>query len=203
MASCKNSLGQVSEIARAAYENTSIVKATPAYCFYPKGAPAARARVEKGKQFAIAASLLAGLLFLAAIPFLFQSFELRMAEGRLADTREMSADARADQSVVVSFENQWGTINDFPDQQLRQAMFQLQEVLGSERLSSLELNEGLIRIQGTSADPQAILQRLEQDPMFTEVVFSRATNNSRYYIDLRLATVNFEAYLVRYFPDES
>jgi hypothetical protein len=39
--------------------------------------------------------------------------------------------------------------------------------------------------------------------MFTEVVFSRATSNTRYYIDLRLATVNFEAYMVRYFPDET
>ena len=126
-----------------------------------------------------------------------------MAEARLEAAREMSAEARADQRVVVEFENEWGTINDFPDQQLRLAMFRLQEVLGTERLSSLELNEGLIRIQGSSSEPQAILQRLEQDPLFTEVVFSRATNNSRYYIDLRLATVNFEAYMLRYFPDQS
>ena len=47
------------------------------------------------------------------------------------------------------------------------------------------------------------LQRLERDPLFTEVVFSRATSNTRYYIDLRLANVNFEAYRVRHFPDES
>ena len=46
------------------------------------------------------------------------------------------------------------------------------------------------------------MERLEQNPVFTEVVFSRATNNSRYYIDLRLNTVNFEAYMVRYFPDD-
>ena len=79
----------------------------------------------------------------------------------------------------------------------------LQEVLAGEQLSALELSEGLIRIQGTSSDPQAILQRLEQDPLITEVVFSRATSNTRYYIDLRLATVNFEAYRVRHFPDET
>ena len=115
----------------------------------------------------------------------------------------MSAEARADQAVVVDFENQWGIFNDFPDQQVREALYQLQEVLAAERLSSLELSDGLIRIQGTSSDPQAILQRLEQDPMFTEVVFSRATNNTRYYIDLRLASVNFEGYLVRYFPDQT
>ena len=82
-------------------------------------------------------------------------------------------------------------------------MFRLQDVLAGEQLSSLELSEGLIRIQGTSSDPQAILQQLEQDPLFTEVVFSRATSKTRYYIDLRLATVNFEAYRVRHFPAET
>jgi len=81
-------------------------------------------------------------------------------------------------------------------------MFTLQNVLSPERLTSLEISEGLVKIQGTSSDPQAILQRLEQDPLFTEVIFSRATNNTRYYIDLRLSPVNFEAYMVRYFPDD-
>jgi hypothetical protein len=66
----------------------------------------------------------------------------------------------------------------------------------------LEISEGLFRIQGISQDPQALLERLEQNPMFAEVTFARATNNNRYYIDLILSTVNFEAYMVRYFPDE-
>lgn len=178
-------------------------RASSNYLFFPQGALEARKRVEKGRQILIAASLVAGLMVMSSLPFIFQSIEFRMANSRLQATQQMSADARSDQSIVVNFENQWGAINDYPDQQLRQAMFRLQEVLDSEQLSSLELSEGLIRIQGTSADPQAILQSLEQDPMFTEVVFSRATNNTRYYIDLRLATVSFEAYMVRYFPDAS
>ena len=81
-------------------------------------------------------------------------------------------------------------------------MFTLQNVLSPERLTSLEVSEGLIKIQGNSTDPQAILARLEQDSLFTEVLFSRATNNTRYYIDLRLSPVNFEAYMVRYFPND-
>ncbi|MDA0687871.1 MAG: hypothetical protein O2948_04420 [Proteobacteria bacterium] len=178
-------------------------EAKKSYCFFPAGALAARKKAEKGRQALLAAAAVAGLLMLASIPFIAQSFELAMASSRLESTREMSAEARADQAVVVDFENQWGIFNDFPDQHVREALYQLQEVLAAERLSSLELSDGLIRIQGTSSDPQAILQRLEQDPMFTEVVFSRATNNTRYYIDLRLASVNFEGYLVRYFPDQT
>ena len=175
----------------------------PSYGFFPSGAlDVSRQRVLR-KQLKIAAGLFLCLLGLAAFPFLVQTFELRMANARLELNRELSVDARQDQKVVVEFENRWGAIYDFPQQNVAVAMFRLQEVLGGEQLSSLELSEGLIRIQGNSSDPQAILQRLEQDPMFAEVVFSRATSNTRYFIDLRLATVNFDAYRVRHFQDEA
>lgn len=141
-------------------------------------------------------------MLLSAIPFLAQTLQLRSAQAELADSRALAADARADQQAVVAFENEWGAIDDFPDQDIRQAMFTLQEALVPDQLTALEVSEGLISIEGTSNDPQAILQRLEQDPLFTEVVFARATNNTRYYIDLRLSPVNFEGYMRRYFPDD-
>ena len=52
-------------------------------------------------------------------------------------------------------------------------------------------------------DSETINQLLleSEGPLFTEVAFSRATSNGRYYIDLRLSPVNFEAYMIRYFPD--
>ena len=142
------------------------------------------------------------VLFIAAIPFLLQSLEFRSLAATLEMQREMAVDARQDQLAVVGFENEWGLVSDFPEQRLREAMFTLQNLLRPDTLSSMEVSEGLIKIQGSSSEPQAILQRLAQDPMFTEVVFSRATNNQRYYIDLRISTVNFEGYMVRYFPDE-
>lgn len=146
-------------------------------------------------------AVVALMLFAAGIPFIRQSLEFRSLAAELESQLNFSFEARQDQAVVVNFDNEWGPLNDFPDQRIREAMYTLQSVLSPDTLSSLEVNEGLIKIQGTSAEPQALLQRLEQDPMFTEVVFSRATNNSRYYIDLRLSTVNFEGYMVRYFPD--
>jgi hypothetical protein len=176
--------------------------ALSAYSFFPAGALNARRRVEQGRKAVLAAALLFGVMLLAAIPFIIQSVEYRRAASLLASNRSLSAEARQDQAVVVGFENEWGPINDYPRQNIGQAMFTLQQALSPDQLSSLEISEGLIRIQGSSEDPQAILQRLEQDPLFTEVVFSRATNNTRYYIDLRLSPVNFEGYMLRYFPDE-
>lgn len=178
------------------------VQANQEYCFFPYGALNATRRTAQGKQYIAAAAAVVAMLFIAAVPFILQSYEFRSLAATLEMRREMASDARQDQAAVVSFENEWGLINDFPEQRLRDAMFTLQNILRPDTLTSMEVAEGLIKIQGSSNEPQAILQRLEQDPMFTEVVFSRATNNQRYYIDLRISTVNFEGYMVRYFPDE-
>ncbi len=177
-------------------------QANQEYCFFPYGALNATRRTAQGKQTLAAAAAVVALLFIAYVPFLLQSLEFRSLANTLEIQREMASDARQDQAAVVSFENEWGLISDFPEQRLREAMFTLQNILRPDTLTSMEVSEGLIKIQGSSNEPQAILQRLEQDPMFTEVVFSRATNNQRYYIDLRISTVNFEGYMVRYFPDE-
>ena len=177
-------------------------QANQGYCFFPHGALNATRKTAQGKQYIAATAAMLAILFIGSIPFILQSFEFRSLAGTLEMQREMASDARKDQAVVVSFENEWGLINNFPDQSLREAMFTLQNILRPDTLTSMEVSNGLIKIQGSSNEPQAILQRLEQDPMFTEVIFSRATNNQRYYIDLRISTVNFEGYMVRYFPDE-
>ncbi len=172
------------------------------YCFFARGALNATRKTERGKRAIAAAAAVVAMLFLATIPFILQSLEFRSLAATLELQRNMASDARQDQAAVVSFENEWGLISDFPEQGIREAMFTLQDILRLDNLTSLEVSEGLIKIQGASNEPQTILQRLEQDPMFTEVIFSRATNNSRYYIDLHLSAVNFESYMLRYFPDE-
>ena len=186
----------------ADYFSRTDAQANHKYCFFPHGALHATRRTAQGKQYIAAAAAVLAVLFIAAAPFILQSFEFRSLAATLEMQREMASDARQDQAAVVSFENEWGLISDFPQQRLREAMFTLQNILRPDTLTSMEVSEGLIKIQGSSNEPQAILQRLEQDPMFTEVAFSRATNNQRYYIDLRISTVNFEGYMVRYFPDE-
>lgn len=171
------------------------------YCFFPFAALALRQRRERRRHLFRASAAVGVLALLAATPFIFQQFEIRSLSRQLESRRELSEPARIDREVVVDFENRWGAVNDFPGQAVSEAMFTLQQVLSPNRLSDLEISEGVIRIQGSSQDPQSILQQLEQNPMFTEVVFSRATSNNQYYIDLRLAAINFEAYMARYFPD--
>jgi hypothetical protein len=170
------------------------------YCFLPAGAQAALRHLQKGRRMAMAAVAAVVLVVLAGLPFLWQSVQFRNLQANLNEQRELAAAAREDQAVVRNFEQRWGALNEFPPQRLAATLTQLQAVLSPSVLSSFTLDEGLIQIEGESDDPQSLLQQLEQDPMFTGVDFARATNNNRYYIEMRLSTVDFDAYRQRYFP---
>ncbi|MDG2117565.1 MAG: hypothetical protein P8K11_01185, partial [Gammaproteobacteria bacterium] len=123
----------------------------------------------------------------------------RLLANELVDVRSLSNTARQNRDFVVSQREEWAAINEYPDQNIPDIMFSLQELLYPDKLKNLDITEGVIEIEGESSNPQLILQRLEQHPLFTEAAFSRATNNNRYFIDFRLSTVNFDGYMVRYF----
>lgn len=166
--------------------------------FVPPG-EVKRRQALKNKTTAIAiAAGFALLAVLTLIPFALQSVQFRLAASELADLRALNSTARQDQAFVADFDSRWGAIKDYPRQEIITALFTLQRVISPDTLTGLEIEEGVVNIEGTSNNPQAILQRLEQDPLFTEVAFSRATSNSRYSISLRLSNVSFEGYRARY-----
>ncbi|OFE13320.1 hypothetical protein PHACT_09360 [Pseudohongiella acticola] len=173
-----------------------------AYAIVPDAALAARHQFDKGKRLWRVAAVIAALTVLSSIPFLIQTLQLRSLNNTLAEQQQRTAPARADQQAVRDFESRWGVLTEYPAQDVPAMLLALQAEVSPNVLTSLELEEGYISIEGESNDPQGLLQQLEQNPMFTEVDFARATNNNRFYIDLRLTTVNFPAYQEWYFPEE-
>jgi Tfp pilus assembly protein PilN len=167
----------------------------------PPSAQAARRRFTKGKRRTTLSALAAGIAALVLLPFLFQSFQISRHESRLDNLREQSQPAREAQATVRDFESQWGVLSEFPRQNLQDVLMTLQQIVTPGYLTSIEIEAGYISLEGQSADPQNLLEALEQNPMFTEVDFARATSNQNYYIDLRLADVNFPAYQEWYFPE--
>lgn len=172
-----------------------------AYVFCPGGALAARHQFDRGKRLWRVAAVAAGIAVLSALPFLVQTIQIASLQSSLQAQRELATPARQNQAVVRDFESEWGVLMAFPRQQVVDVLLTLQEVINPSVLVAMEIEDGFISIEGDSADPQNLLQQLEQNPMFTEVDFARATNNNRYYIDLRLTTVNFPAYQEWYFPE--
>ena len=168
---------------------------------FPGPALAARHSLNKGRRRRQLLSAIAAGFVLISLPFVYQSWQLVRLENQLTDIRLLSAEARQHQADVRDFETRWGVFTEFPQQDVGATMLELQTVINPGVLSLFEIDEGLISIEGESQDPQNLLEQLEQNPMFTEVDFARATNNNRYFIDLRLSTVNFPAYQQWHFPE--
>jgi hypothetical protein len=174
----------------------------PAYRFQPRGARELANRQRNRRRYAMTGLGVAAAVVLAVLPFLWQSAQLILLEGRLADAREAAAEARRSQAEVRSFETEWEVLTGFPDQQTGEVLIGLQEVISPNVLGALELEEGYINIEGQSGDPQRLLQELEEHPLFTEVDFASATSNNRYSIDLRLTTADFSAWYDWHFPEQ-
>ncbi|MDX1491384.1 MAG: hypothetical protein R3332_08860 [Pseudohongiellaceae bacterium] len=172
------------------------------YSFVPRAAKQVANEKVKGKRTIVAAAASIVLVLLAMSPFLFQTIQKSRLQSQLAQARVQSAEARENQAIVRDFESEWGALTEFPVQDISVMLLALQQELSPSVLSSLEVDEGVVEIEGESPDPQSILQRLEQNPAFAGVDFSRATNNNRYYIEMRLSTVDFDSYRQWYFPDE-
>ncbi|MDT8427978.1 MAG: hypothetical protein RQ757_04345 [Pseudomonadales bacterium] len=171
------------------------------YSFIPAGAAAVLAQQTKGKRL-LALSAAAGVvLLLAAVPFMLQSLQARLQLAELAELREQASQARADQARVREFEQDWGVFLEYPRQNLPTVLTNLQTAISPGYLTALNIEQGAISLEGDSPDPQSLLELLEQNPLFTEVDFARATNNQRYFIDLRLSTADFAGYQAWYFPD--
>jgi hypothetical protein len=184
-------------------ELTELMNSVAHYAVYTQAALSARYRFTRTKQKKAAAAVAVAAVLMATAPFVFQSVQARILLAQLDGLRQQAAAARTDQAVVRDFESQWGVVTEFPRQNVPGILTTLQQVIAPSVLTAIELEEGYISIEGDSQDPQNLLEQLERNPLFTEVDFSRATNNNRYFIDLRLTTVNFPAYQQWYFPESN
>ncbi|GGG59363.1 hypothetical protein GCM10011403_15920 [Pseudohongiella nitratireducens] len=171
-------------------------------CFFPEDALKARYRLYRNRIKSWALGGAAAIVVLAALPFLWQVWQKNRLQSELASLQDEAAPAREAQQEIRAFEAEWGVLGEFPRQHLDDTLLTLQSVLAPSTLSRIDIEEGFISIEGLSDDPQNLLEELEQNPLFTAVDFSRASSNGRYYIDLRLATVNFPAYQEWYFGEE-
>ena len=173
----------------------------PEYCFVPQAARQRRQRLRGQRLRLVAAALVLAAGLAVMLPYLWQGVQILRLEARLDTVHEQATDARENQARVREFENRWALFRDYPEQEILPMMLDLQNRLQGDRLIALTLEDGRLSIEGESNNPQALLQRLEEHERFAGVDFSRATSNNRYYIDMRLAGIDFASYYDWYFPD--
>jgi len=170
-----------------------------AYCFVP---PIARQRHQRRHRQQLASRVSISLLLLlglACLPWLWQSWQLWRLDTALSQQISLSGEARADQRAVRDFELRWALYEDFPRLDVAQLLFTLQGLVNPDVLTGLEIRDGELQLEGQSAEPQALLQRLAAHENFEQVRFLRATSNNRYAIALQLRSVDFDTYETWYF----
>lgn len=172
----------------------------PEYCFVPLAARQRRLQLRGKRLRRVAAALVLAVGLAVMLPYLWQGAQILRLEARLNTVHEQATDARESQAQVREFENRWALFRDYPEQDILSLMLDLQNRLQGDRLIALTVEDGRLSIEGESNNPQALLQRLDEHERFAGVDFGRATSNNRYYIDMRLAGVDFASYYEWYFP---
>lgn len=150
----------------------------------------------------------AGLIVLTIILGLLGGFYYKQQlRHTLNELRSQTMDVNQLRQEALAIDQEISPIQNFPKQQMSQILLHLNEIIPkNSHLSRLTLEGGVIQIEGISPDATTLVQMLNQDPMFTEVRFSRGIGGSQdtFGISFKLAEVNVHAYWEKYFlPDTS
>jgi hypothetical protein len=149
----------------------------------------------------------AGLIILMIISGLLGVFYYKQQlRNTLNELRSQTMDVNQLRQEALAIDQEISPIRNFPKQQMSQIFLHLNEIIPkNSHLSRLTLEAGVIQIEGISPDAATLVQVLNQDPMFTEVRFSRGIGGSQdtFGISFKLADVDVQAYWEKYFLTET
>jgi len=124
---------------------------------------------------------------------------IRDLQNELERVQEMTAEPRRLQASIFDMEEEWGAMDEYPDQDIANVMVSLNEVIQSS-LTSFSINEGVIDITGSTDDPAYLVELLAEKEEFYNVGQSTNTRGggSQFGIRMNLSSVDFEAYEEKY-----
>ncbi|MCP4701102.1 MAG: PilN domain-containing protein [Gammaproteobacteria bacterium] len=122
-------------------------------------------------------------------------------EKRLAELKEQTMNIIQLQGEVTSIEKKIAPIQDFPRHKILGVLEKLNaQITKQSYLTRFKVEDGIVEIEGHSSDSAGILRKLENDPAFAAVKFSKGTKANRFGIKLQLVDVDVDAYDKTYFP---
>jgi len=176
-----------------------IVKPVPQYSFLPAGALAEEKRINFARRSKAGMAVAACLVLLLLAPFVSNWMTLRGLQSELERAEEQSAEVRNLQASIFDMEEEWGALDEYPDQEVGSVLVLLNDVIQSS-LTSFSINKGVVDISGSTADPAYLVELLAEKEQFYNVGQSTLTRGSgtSFGIRLNLSSVDFEAYEEKY-----
>jgi len=175
------------------------VEPVPQYCFLPAGAIEEEKRINFSRKSKAAGVVAACMVLLLFAPFVSNWLTIRDLQNELDRVQEMTAEPRRLQASIFDMEEEWGAMDEYPDQDIANVMVSLNEVIQSS-LTSFSINEGVIDITGSTDDPAYLVELLAEKEEFYNVGQSTNTRGggSQFGIRMNLSSVDFEAYEEKY-----
>jgi hypothetical protein len=176
-------------------EIRQIVTPVPEYCFHPAGAIKEEKQISLAKKSKVGMAVTACFVLLLFAPFISNWLKLKDLQTELERVQELTIEPRGLRASIFDMEEEWGALEEYPDQQVAEVLISLNEVLQGA-LSSFSINKGVVDISGSTDDPAYLVELLAQREEFYNVVQSTNTRGggAQFGIRLSLSNTDFETY---------
>jgi len=178
-----------------------VVEPLAEYCFFPAGAVEEEKRISFARKNKIGGVVAACLVLLIFAPFISNWLTIRDLQNELERVQEMTAEPRRLQASIFDMDEEWGAMEEYPDQDVANVLISLNQVIQSS-LTSFSINKGVIDITGSTDDPAYLVELLAEKEEFYNVGQSTNTRGggSQFGIRMNLSSVDFDAYEEKYPP---
>ena len=173
------------------------------YLFYSR--PFLKQVADRNRQRRIYAGAAAGVaaMLVLSLPFVYLwADSLRLERARDA-FREQARVAERYQNEMLDLEYEWGVVYEYPEPDVAGILTGLNTVIDNS-LTSFQLTNARVEIQGFTQDPEQLTRLLLQQPLFATIEQSRSISDSntgrgdRFGLRITLADLDFAEYSRKY-----
>ncbi|MFK5894187.1 MAG: PilN domain-containing protein [Pseudomonadota bacterium] len=146
------------------------------------------------------------LLFSLAVPFIINEVRYWQEETKYQHYWAEAKDIRMMREKVLNSEDEWALYLNYPKVNALDIIYRLNKIIPDNSwISSFQIKNGYVEIDGYSPNPTAILEVISAQNDFNEVAFNqniraeRGKNKERFGITFHIRDLNIEQYEKEYF----
>jgi len=166
-----------------------------------------RGRLRKSRVIGLLAFI---LLFILAVPFVINEVRYWKYEAKYQAYMDKAKDVRKMRADVFNHEEQWALYLNYPRINVLDIVSRLNKIIPTNSwISSFQIKNGYVEIDGFSPNPAAILEVISAQSDFNEVAFNkniraqRGQNKERFGITFHIKGLNVEEYEKEYFNKDN
>jgi ribosomal protein L29 len=150
------------------------------------------------------------LAFALAVPFIVKEVRLWQENTKYQQYWNEAKDVRMMREVILNYENDWALYLNYPKINVLDIITRLNKIIPvNSWISSFQIKNGYVEIDGYSPNPTAILEIISAQNDFNEVAFNQNTraergkDKERFGITFHIKDIDIELYEKEYFNENS